>query len=365
MWHQHLQLGLFLFSLLLLCLQLGVRKKQAVHVWFAVFCGSVAIMALQRWGGSDWGAWQYLIGFGACLTCNGYWLVARSLFRQDYAVSSRHVAVALVVAVLVIAHQFLQLAQTQWHFAAEIWQRVDAATVELLSLCSSTLLMLTLWEGGRGLYLLPVEERRQRLLFSGSFALALSLCLIFAKVWPAAATDPAMQQSLAGLAAIWMLGVTQLLIWWRFPRVQPIQIAEPVPAESPQPVLSTADDQLLHQLNQALLQQRLYLQPNLKVADLARKYEVPEYRISRVLRHAYPQWHFNQLINELRIGHAKQLLADPANRHWPVLVVGLESGFGSAGPFSRAFKAATALTPHEYRQQCLQQLPVADRLSVL
>jgi AraC-like DNA-binding protein len=44
-------------------------------------------------------------------------------------------------------------------------------------------------------------------------------------------------------------------------------------------------------------------------------------------------------------------LADEDKQKWTVLVVGLESGFASVGPFTRAFKATTGLTPNQYRQQ--------------
>ena len=169
-----------------------------------------------------------------------------------------------------------------------------------------------------------------------------------------------MQQNLAALAAMWILVVTQGLIWWRFSarpapaRVEPEH--EPkYEAAAPTPFCA-ADQPLLDAIHSALQQEQLFLQTNLKVADLARRFAVPEYRVSRVLRQQYPQWNFNQLINALRIQHAQQLLADPSKQHWPVLVVGLESGFGSAGPFSRAFKAMVGTTPHDYRQQQLSAL---------
>lgn len=360
MLHQSLQFSLFIVSLLLLCAQLWIRHKSAVHLWFALFCGSIAIMALQRLGGADWGIWQYLIGLGACLTCNGYWLVARALFRPGVAVDRRHIIVAAVVAALVMGHQLLQLLQSQWQPTAAVWAPANTATAELLTLLSSTMLMLTLWEGCRGLTQLRGAERGQRLLFLASFTSALLLCLILAKVWPAAATDPKMQQNLAALAALWILGVTQGLILWRFPSRPAVPAAEAEPEHEPEAsapaVLCAADQQLLAAITSALQQDQLFLQANLKVADLARCFNVPEYRISRVLRQQYPQWNFNQLINALRIQHAQQLLADPTKQHWPVLVVGLESGFGSAGPFSRAFKAVVGTTPHDYRQQQLSAL---------
>ncbi len=34
----------------------------------------------------------------------------------------------------------------------------------------------------------------------------------------------------------------------------------------------------------------------------------------------------------------------------PILTIALDAGFGSIGPFNRAFKAHTGLTPTEYRR---------------
>jgi AraC-like DNA-binding protein len=36
-----------------------------------------------------------------------------------------------------------------------------------------------------------------------------------------------------------------------------------------------------------------------------------------------------------------------------VLTIALDVGFGSIGPFNRAFKAGTGLTPTEFRQRAL------------
>ncbi len=37
----------------------------------------------------------------------------------------------------------------------------------------------------------------------------------------------------------------------------------------------------------------------------------------------------------------------------PVLTIAMDAGFQSLGPFNRAFKADTGLTPSEYRRQAL------------
>jgi sec-independent protein translocase protein TatA len=40
-------------------------------------------------------------------------------------------------------------------------------------------------------------------------------------------------------------------------------------------------------------------------------------------------------------------------REVPVLTIALDAGFGSIGPFNRAFKADTGLTPTDFRRQAL------------
>ncbi len=52
----------------------------------------------------------------------------------------------------------------------------------------------------------------------------------------------------------------------------------------------------------------------------------------------------------MRIKHARTLLKDPENAQWPILEVGLESGFASVETFSRAFKSICDMTPNQYRQ---------------
>jgi AraC-like DNA-binding protein len=48
-------------------------------------------------------------------------------------------------------------------------------------------------------------------------------------------------------------------------------------------------------------------------------------------------------------------LADARKRELPVLTIALTAGFQSIGPFNRAFKAATGLTPTEFRKQKLAE----------
>ena len=114
--------------------------------------------------------------------------------------------------------------------------------------------------------------------------------------------------------------------------------------------LHEQDAQLSRQLHTVLVEHQLYLKANLKVADLARTLDVSEYRIGRAMKHGFKAKNFNQFVNHLRVEHAKVLLSDPNNLQWPVLVIGLESGFSSVGPFTRAFKSEVGCTPGQFRK---------------
>lgn len=66
-----------------------------------------------------------------------------------------------------------------------------------------------------------------------------------------------------------------------------------------------------------------------------------------------------------RIEHACRLLHEQPRRS--VLDISLDAGFGSLGPFNRAFKAATGGTPSAWRAQSLRstgsELPDCATLS--
>jgi AraC-like DNA-binding protein len=46
-----------------------------------------------------------------------------------------------------------------------------------------------------------------------------------------------------------------------------------------------------------------------------------------------------------------EALADPGQADVAILTIALDTGFQSIGPFNRAFKAQTGMTPTAYRKQ--------------
>ena len=96
---------------------------------------------------------------------------------------------------------------------------------------------------------------------------------------------------------------------------------------------------------------KLYLQAELKMIDIANHLQVSEYRVSRAIRSHSTASNFNHFVNGYRLLHAKQLLTASDSQNWTILVISLESGFASLAPFNRAFKAQEGCTPNQYRNK--------------
>ncbi len=131
--------------------------------------------------------------------------------------------------------------------------------------------------------------------------------------------------------------------------------ADPAPAASPEPTpeVDPAEDRLADALHRLMTAERAYRDEDLGIAQLAARLAVPEYRLRRLINQRLGHRNFNAYINGFRLQEALAALADPAKRERPVLSIALEAGFQSIGPFNRAFKAATGLTPTEFRRQKL------------
>jgi AraC-like DNA-binding protein len=135
---------------------------------------------------------------------------------------------------------------------------------------------------------------------------------------------------------------------WLFEPPRPEPALQAAPAAE-----SDAEEALAQTLLRQMGEHAYYRDESLSVARLAEHLQLPEYRLRRLINQRLGQRNFNSFVNGFRLAEAKQVLADPARRSTAVLNVALDAGFGSIGPFNRAFKADTGLTPSEFRRQNL------------
>lgn len=115
-------------------------------------------------------------------------------------------------------------------------------------------------------------------------------------------------------------------------------------------VESSADQKLVEALMRLMGDERIYRHDNITIGTLATKLAIPEYRLRRLINQRLGYRNFNVFLNEHRIAEAKAALADPSQAEVPVITIAMDAGFQSLGPFNRAFKATTGVTPTEYRR---------------
>ena len=107
---------------------------------------------------------------------------------------------------------------------------------------------------------------------------------------------------------------------------------------------------LIDALMRLMADERVYRQENITIGVLAGRLKIPEYRLRRLINQRLGYRNFNVFLNNHRIEEAKAALADPAQAEVPVITIAMDAGFQSLGPFNRAFKAVTGVTPTEYRR---------------
>ena len=70
----------------------------------------------------------------------------------------------------------------------------------------------------------------------------------------------------------------------------------------------------------------------------------------RVINRGLRFRNFNDFLHTHRLKEAAERLGDPQLQRIPILTIALEVGYGSIGPFNRAFKERFGVTPTEYRR---------------
>jgi AraC-like DNA-binding protein len=338
-------------SISFMLLQAAKPNKSSRHYLFALFCASMAMGSLQNLSAPTFGAYQYLIGLGACATCNMVWLISRALFREGRAIAFKHIAVAGVIALLIMlskTNAFLTGLDVQTNPISTFYESIS----EVLNLLSSTILMLSLWEALRHFKSKSRQQQWQRGIFASAFVAGLASCMVIPTFF-----EPNMQREimpyLVMFSAILIMLSIHVVIW-----MQDCTIKQNLqnPANPSTAIVDTKtsthspDSGVISAIEALVNDKQIYLQADIKISTLAQALNMPEYKISRAIRAHYKAPNFNAFINHKRIEHAKGLMVSKEAKTWSMLVVSLESGFASVVTFNRTFKAVVGYLPSEYKK---------------
>ena len=128
----------------------------------------------------------------------------------------------------------------------------------------------------------------------------------------------------------------------------------PDPAIAPVSPGDPQDRIIADRLADAMAKDALWRREGLTIGTLAGALGAPEHRVRRVINGHLGHRNFAAFVNAHRIEAAKAALGAPDNATRTVAAIAFDLGFGSLGPFNRAFKDATGLTPTEFRNRTLQ-----------
>jgi AraC-like DNA-binding protein len=126
---------------------------------------------------------------------------------------------------------------------------------------------------------------------------------------------------------------------------------EPVPVPESAKPKPTSDAPWVERVQRLMTIELAYRDPELSIGRLAERVSLPEYRLRELIHDRLGFRNFSAFINEYRLREVERQLADPACDRRPILTLALEAGFGSIGPFNRAFRERHGMTPTAFRSQ--------------
>jgi AraC-like DNA-binding protein len=280
-----------------------------------------------------------------------FWLWARAAFDDDFVVKPWHGGLWAVITGL----QFFVAGRSLWPTFDRAIDRTLSLTTLGLALLAAAQTLAT-WRTD-----LMAGRRRLRLvvLIGASAYVAIVAAANFSGT-------PSMSfSSMASVAnAFGLFGLVGLSAW-NLLRAADTQSSSLLPATADASGSARAkardgagkppeiEQALLRRLEQLMVVERAYRREGLTIGSLSAELGVPEYRLRQLINEGLGHRNFNAFLNRYRIEEAKAALADTGQKEVPVLTIAMDAGFQSVGPFNRAFRAATDLTPTEFRRLAL------------
>jgi AraC-like DNA-binding protein len=272
------------------------------------------------------------------------WLFASALFDDNFRLRGWHVLLwpTLVAAALLNS---LVLGPEHLPAAAPVGRLLGLQAVLFASLAGTQ--TIGSWRGDL------IEPRRRLRLFIVIAAAGHTIVTALAGI---AGERPG---GSAGLAAAAMLAAIAAIVTWSLLRASADGVLRPAalvdakaaaPIAQPARPFDAADEAAVAALERTMLVDRLYRREGVSIGWLAQLQGLPEYKLRRLINQHLGYRNFAEFLNQYRLADAKEALADPAQIEVPILTIALDAGFASLGPFNRAFKAATGMTPSEYRR---------------
>lgn len=132
-----------------------------------------------------------------------------------------------------------------------------------------------------------------------------------------------------------------------------LQIEVPSRAETPRAASSPQGEpeETVRRLKALFEVEKVYLETDLTLLQLAKRMQLPEYRLRSLIHEQLGYRNFNALLHAYRVREACEHLTDPAQARTPILTIALSVGYGSINTFNRGFREVMGTTPSAFRSR--------------
>jgi AraC-like DNA-binding protein len=327
---------LALWSWLLLRDHGGIlAAKLAVAMNIAICCYLVVTIN----GRGELGIAGLLLALGAGATPGLFWLFAKAWFNDETEL--RRPDLALVVASVINTG----VVQLTYPFAFPLQQwiyPISSVIFRLGMLAFAIASLMEVWRGREG----DLVERRRTLRMR--LVGVVSLYVIIIALSEAAAHNGLIrhesQHVMGSLAVIIVFAFCAMMFGMRQAELFGLAVQ---PQKRSQP--DSNDDALVVKLLTHMQNEMPHRDETLSIAKLAAQLCEQEYRLRRTINQQMGHRNFATFLTGYRLAEVKAALADATQKEVPIITIALDAGFGSLGPFNRAFREAEGMTPSEYR----------------
>jgi len=111
----------------------------------------------------------------------------------------------------------------------------------------------------------------------------------------------------------------------------------------------------LDRLECLMSKEQVWKEEGLTIASLALRVGIPENQLRRLINDCLGYRNFPSYVNAHRIAAAKSRLSDPGEARVSISTIAYDIGFASLGPFNRAFKEESGVSPSEWRRKALEE----------
>jgi AraC-like DNA-binding protein len=325
--------GLTLLTVLSAIL-LGTRPRNFKATSAAWFSASVAAFMLTSMTNASGilGAFVYPLTALCATHPVWFWLCSRAMFADRPTLRAHHVVALVGMAVAGLLYQWL-LPQAQLPGAA-----FGAASLTFACLAPFSVLIGTATD---------LDSRRRRIRQWFVPAVALYMAVVVAVQGIVLFQSRSTPDALVVLNLFIIVSVAALAVstFLRFRVVNWLEVTEANAAVA----LSRLEQSVLARLQARFTAEKWWTRESLSIAELAEMLGTQQHVLRRVINQGLGFRNFNDFLHSYRLKEAAGRLRDPAAARIPVLTIALEAGYGSIGPFNRAFKERFGVTPTEYR----------------